>query len=1200
MSTHLYFRDTQTEPGTGIEVPWNGEVIPEVYDLSPDQGSPESLVELRTNEEFFVPRVAFVMQVGDAVNSVDFPTSVNMPLFDGTIELRWRIERVASDGESILGASDWSPLVTSSSTSTHTFTGFAPSWQTGDLLRVLFQIRRAGGHGNVTADVSTQHADSFVEAELAAAAPVETGTFTGSASGSGQVSGEVETSGAFIGAGAGSGTVNGLEVVEVTTSAFVGVGAGAGSVAGIEVAIVLGAFDGSGIGAGSVAGTEIDTAEYWVFRRSPPTGESFDPEVDTPVATIEHPTTVYDDTGLSEGEHEWQVFAYDGSGFSDGSALVTAEVTDTTITVDLEDLAPSASDGASVDVVVSLEIGDVAPFPQDAISAERGATAGQASDEAGLPLDAVAIEARAQLSVGDTAPLAIDAASISVAVSASASDQAPIAADSIEVDSEVSAAVSDQAPVPGDSADVSVVAQVAVNDAVPQPTDSISVDRGPTLAEISDVLRVPQDSIDVHADSLGFNINDVGLSAIESGHASVEIQVQASDGVPAALDSVDAASEITASVEDAGPLANDAADVSVVARATVSDVASLPIEGVAVDRGPTTVEASDALRVPQDSIGIHADSPGFNVNDIGPAVTEDAAASVEVRAEAHDAPPAPLDSVGASCEVASSVEDSGPLASDAVGLIAIVQPTINDLAPLPAESVSVDRGPTTADAADVLRVPQDSIDAHADSLGFNINDVGPSVVESASASTEVQAQASDGVPVALDSAEISCEVAGSSLDTSPAPSDGLDLDVGVDAQLADLGPQPTDAAESAVAVTAQAGDELPSPTDEADAGVRLDSEIADKAPLPQDSISTDVQTAGFVVNDLAAMPVDATALNVDTSIQLEDFAPLPDDNADARLGVTATALDAPSIPIDSVSAGVDVTATAADFALGPNDSASASIEAIGDFADLAPTASDSIDAQVDTDVEAYFSDVVPLPHDEISATSLALIRTFGLFDEFDRPARFDDLEGRFSGYLNEERVGRFDDAQRMRWFAQDERSRLFSQSVHHRIFPTTTRVARFQRTDQARRFVFTTVAREEEPMELEIVEFGPYTVNEVPEPLYVRVHETLRDGSTKPMELHGQQPEWTARVSIQPPSGTVETRGAEIVDPQTLTTAEPDNFQEAEEGWVRVDWDDGDFTESGVYEVQLTLDNGDLRLKSTAVYKPNVVTGPAADVVGVV
>lgn len=54
---------------------------------------------------------------------------------------------------------------------------------------------------------------------------------------------------------------------------------------------------------------DVDT--YSVFRRSPPTGDPFDPDVDTPIATLVAALT-YDDVDLEVGSYEWQVFGIVG------------------------------------------------------------------------------------------------------------------------------------------------------------------------------------------------------------------------------------------------------------------------------------------------------------------------------------------------------------------------------------------------------------------------------------------------------------------------------------------------------------------------------------------------------------------------------------------------------------------------------------------------------------------------------------------------------------------------------------------------------------------------------------------------------------------------------------------------------------------------------------------------------------------------
>lgn len=56
------------------------------------------------------------------------------------------------------------------------------------------------------------------------------------------------------------------------------------------------------------AAVETPLVDYEVFRRSPATGERFDPEADTPVATG-ITDTQYVDSGLDAGDYDWQIFA---------------------------------------------------------------------------------------------------------------------------------------------------------------------------------------------------------------------------------------------------------------------------------------------------------------------------------------------------------------------------------------------------------------------------------------------------------------------------------------------------------------------------------------------------------------------------------------------------------------------------------------------------------------------------------------------------------------------------------------------------------------------------------------------------------------------------------------------------------------------------------------------------------------------------
>ena len=135
-----------------------------VYELSENQGSPVSTVELRSNSGDFVSTTGFA-EIGENISGTSFPVSVNIPVIDGNLEVRFRIERVDAPLGNVLDSSAWSGLITTSGIYTETLS-FSTAWSTGDYLRVTFQIRRAGGHGNVAADISVQDADSFVDVEF--------------------------------------------------------------------------------------------------------------------------------------------------------------------------------------------------------------------------------------------------------------------------------------------------------------------------------------------------------------------------------------------------------------------------------------------------------------------------------------------------------------------------------------------------------------------------------------------------------------------------------------------------------------------------------------------------------------------------------------------------------------------------------------------------------------------------------------------------------------------------------------------------------------------------------------------------------------------------------------------------------------------------------------------------------------------------
>ena len=153
--TRLFFRS---------EILADNEVI--YHALSEEQGSPTETVNLRTNSETFTFTTSFATEVGDGLDETISPTiSVNIPVFDGDPEVRFRLVRSDSVDGAVLDSSSYSSIINSTGINTETLS-LTTTWQEGDWLRIDFEVRRASGHGNVEADIATQDSDSYIDVEL--------------------------------------------------------------------------------------------------------------------------------------------------------------------------------------------------------------------------------------------------------------------------------------------------------------------------------------------------------------------------------------------------------------------------------------------------------------------------------------------------------------------------------------------------------------------------------------------------------------------------------------------------------------------------------------------------------------------------------------------------------------------------------------------------------------------------------------------------------------------------------------------------------------------------------------------------------------------------------------------------------------------------------------------------------------------------
>lgn len=189
-----------------------------------------------------------------------------------------------------------------------------------------------------------------------------------------------------------------------------------------------------------------------------------------------------------------------------------------------------------------------------------------------------------------------------------------------------------------------------------------------------------------------------------------------------------------------------------------------------------------------------------------------------------------------------------------------------------------------------------------------------------------------------------------------------------------------------------------------------------------------------------------------------------------------------------------------------------------------------------------------------------------------------------------------------RW-GQTVRADAWSNTTRPDQWVGSARPDRWATTVRPDHFFETVFYREGTTVALTFVALGPYTQGEIPEPLLIRVLETRRDDTTAGMQLFNQVPAWTATVFIDGPDGTpiVSGRAVTILDPGQLTTLYPNDFTGAEDGWLRMNWANGDLdvlssSAPGDYEVQIKLDNGTLRLKSVDVWRPEVNDAPAAAV----
>ena len=151
--TRYYLQNTQTNAGTGGTI----------YDLTATIGSAGS-VNNSTNQTAFTLTQAWQQTFGTTVTGTSFDISVNIASITGTAESRFRIARVDSPNN-VQAASSYSTTYNTTGTKTFTLT-LSTTWSAGDRLRLEQEVRRAGGHGNVSFEISTGNSNSYVDADI--------------------------------------------------------------------------------------------------------------------------------------------------------------------------------------------------------------------------------------------------------------------------------------------------------------------------------------------------------------------------------------------------------------------------------------------------------------------------------------------------------------------------------------------------------------------------------------------------------------------------------------------------------------------------------------------------------------------------------------------------------------------------------------------------------------------------------------------------------------------------------------------------------------------------------------------------------------------------------------------------------------------------------------------------------------------------
>ena len=128
-------------------------------------GTADTVLTGSLNDTAFTELLTFDYVLSRPILVNSFPASLSVSAVTGTVESRYRIQRVVA--ATVTDSTGYSTVQTGTGITTETLSfAVAPTWAATDSVRLSFEIRRSAGHGNVDATVDVESLDSFVEVGL--------------------------------------------------------------------------------------------------------------------------------------------------------------------------------------------------------------------------------------------------------------------------------------------------------------------------------------------------------------------------------------------------------------------------------------------------------------------------------------------------------------------------------------------------------------------------------------------------------------------------------------------------------------------------------------------------------------------------------------------------------------------------------------------------------------------------------------------------------------------------------------------------------------------------------------------------------------------------------------------------------------------------------------------------------------------------